>query len=203
MIKFPARHSVVMLAVLGLTGAGLAGATTAGATTATASSAAHLRTFRLADSGQHITLAKDHKIKVDLRTDTDGGYSWAIGAQTGGRKLAVVSRTTRPYRHKKGAVGYPYHTIYVLKAIAYGTRTVRFVERQPFDKSNVARRFQLTVRIPTPPKPQHACTTTSSGSCIQGGEFCPQASYGQSGWDAAGRRYVCQGDSTHPHWELP
>lgn len=49
----------------------------------------------------------------------------------------------------------------------------------------------------------HPCTRTSSGSCIRGGEFCPQASYGHSGWDARGRRYVCKGDHTHPHWMLP
>ncbi|MEP9363620.1 hypothetical protein ABLE68_11695 [Nocardioides sp. CN2-186] len=51
--------------------------------------------------------------------------------------------------------------------------------------------------------PHHACTRTSSGSCIQGGQFCPQASYGHSGWDARGRRYVCKGDHTHPHWMIP
>ncbi|MEZ0580405.1 hypothetical protein [Nocardioides sp. MH1] len=49
----------------------------------------------------------------------------------------------------------------------------------------------------------HHCTRTSSGSCIRGGEFCPQASYGHSGWDARGRRYVCKGDRTHPHWMRP
>jgi hypothetical protein len=49
----------------------------------------------------------------------------------------------------------------------------------------------------------HACTRTSSGSCIQGGQFCPQASYGRSGWDAQGRRYVCKGDRTHPHRMRP
>ena len=49
----------------------------------------------------------------------------------------------------------------------------------------------------------HACTRTSSGSCIQGGEFCKQSAYDQSGYDADGTRYVCKGDSTHPHWEVP
>lgn len=49
----------------------------------------------------------------------------------------------------------------------------------------------------------HACTRTSSGTCIRGGEFCPQAKYGHSGWDARGRRYVCKGDHTHPHWMRP
>jgi hypothetical protein len=47
----------------------------------------------------------------------------------------------------------------------------------------------------------HACTTTSTGSCIRGGEFCPQASYGQFGYDADGTRYECTGDAVHPHWE--
>ena len=49
----------------------------------------------------------------------------------------------------------------------------------------------------------HPCTRTSSGTCIRGGQFCPQASYGHSGWDAHGRRYVCKGDHTHPHWMRP
>ena len=49
----------------------------------------------------------------------------------------------------------------------------------------------------------HACTRTSTGHCIRSGEFCPQRSYGQTGWDAAGRRYVCKGSRTHPHWEIP
>jgi hypothetical protein len=49
----------------------------------------------------------------------------------------------------------------------------------------------------------HACTKTSSGTCIQGGQFCPQAKYLKSGWDAQGRRYVCKGNKTHPHWMKP
>lgn len=49
----------------------------------------------------------------------------------------------------------------------------------------------------------HACTRTSSGSCIRGGEFCRQADYGHKGYDAQGRKYICKGDRTHPHWELP
>jgi hypothetical protein len=49
----------------------------------------------------------------------------------------------------------------------------------------------------------HACTRTSSGTCIRGGEFCPKARFGHSGWDAKGRRYVCKGSHQHPHWEKP
>ena len=47
------------------------------------------------------------------------------------------------------------------------------------------------------------CTKTSSGSCIRGGQFCPKAKYGKSGWDARGRRYVCKGNRSHPHWMKP
>lgn len=50
---------------------------------------------------------------------------------------------------------------------------------------------------------RHVCTHTSTGSCIRGGQFCPRAKYNKSGWDAQGRRYVCKGNRTHPHWMRP
>jgi hypothetical protein len=50
---------------------------------------------------------------------------------------------------------------------------------------------------------RHACTRTSSGTCIKGGQFCPKAKKGKSGWDAKGRRYVCRGAGSHPHWRVP
>jgi hypothetical protein len=49
----------------------------------------------------------------------------------------------------------------------------------------------------------HRCTRTSSGTCIQGGEFCKQSEYGQKGYDANGRKYICKGSRVHPHWEKP
>ena len=55
---------------------------------------------------------------------------------------------------------------------------------------------------PPPPAPaQPSCTTTNSGSCIQGGEFCRKADYGTTGYDADGRAWTCTGNQTHPHWE--
>lgn len=48
-----------------------------------------------------------------------------------------------------------------------------------------------------------SCTTTSSGSCIRGGETCPQASYGRPGRDDDGTEYLCTGDRTHPRWKVP
>ncbi|WP_375474370.1 hypothetical protein [uncultured Jatrophihabitans sp.] len=56
---------------------------------------------------------------------------------------------------------------------------------------------------PKPTPVHHSCTVTSSGTCIQGGEFCPVASEGHTGYDANGTAYVCT-DSDHdghPHWE--
>lgn len=47
----------------------------------------------------------------------------------------------------------------------------------------------------------HACTRTPSGACSKGGQFCKEALYGDSGWDASGAGYVCAGSRSHPHWE--
>jgi hypothetical protein len=76
----------------------------------------------------------------------------------------------------------------------------------------------ISVYVTSPPRPRHtnqppqppphtysppsqSCTTTSSGSCIRGGEFCPRADYGQTGYDANGTSHTCAGDNEHPHWE--
>lgn len=75
---------------------------------------------------------------------------------------------------------------------------------QPLDVSPV-----VIVRVKAPVKASahhaaqssHSCTRTSTGSCIRGGEFCQQAMYGEPGYDAGGRSWVCTGDHTHPHWE--
>jgi len=52
---------------------------------------------------------------------------------------------------------------------------------------------------PTTTTPTVSCTHTSSGSCIQGGQFCPTADEGSYGYDANGRRYLCEGR----HWRVP
>jgi hypothetical protein len=49
----------------------------------------------------------------------------------------------------------------------------------------------------------HACTLSSSGKCIRGGQFCSVRQYGRSGWDAQGRRWVCKGSRSRPHWLKP
>lgn len=106
--------------------------------------------------------------------------------------------------HRGGRIG--------VRDIAAGTvrlRAVVIAQGQVLDVSNVV---VLHVHKPAPVKPpvkpvhqaaqvSHSCTQTSTGSCIRGGEFCPQASYGHTGYDAGGRAWTCTGDRTHPHWE--
>jgi hypothetical protein len=75
----------------------------------------------------------------------------------------------------------------------------RAAERRAAERRAAKRRAAASRSAAAPPPVQ--CTTTSSGSCIQGGEFCPQSSYGQQGTDANGRVYTCTGDTVHPHWE--
>jgi hypothetical protein len=55
-------------------------------------------------------------------------------------------------------------------------------------------------KAPSSPK-THACTKTSTGSCIKGGDACQRSQYGQTGYDAAGRKFTCTGSHIHPHWE--
>jgi hypothetical protein len=45
-----------------------------------------------------------------------------------------------------------------------------------------------------------ACTKTSSGTCIKGGQFCPKAKKKKAGYDAKGRRYVCKSSKGTLHW---
>jgi hypothetical protein len=89
---------------------------------------------------------------------------------------------------------------------AAGVHPVRLVyDNSPDLAHAVSNTVRLRVTSPAPAAPSptvdHACTTTSTGSCIRGGEFCPQASYGETGWDANGVAWVCTGDPVHPHWE--
>jgi hypothetical protein len=50
---------------------------------------------------------------------------------------------------------------------------------------------------------KHTCTKTSTGSCIKRGQFCPKAKKGHVGWDNKGRKNVCRGAGSHPHWRAP
>lgn len=57
--------------------------------------------------------------------------------------------------------------------------------------------------VDAPASAKHACTKTSSGTCIKGGQFCPKKKYGNFGWDAKGKKWKCKGNHSHPHWMKP
>lgn len=200
-------YSACALAVLLAAAVGGA-APAAGASTPAVSRVASpaVRTVGLPSSGKHVTLAPKQRLRIALRTAVDGGYRWAVTTHPAASTVRIVSTHLTAYPHRPGTVGFPYHTDYLLQAVAPGTTTIRLVEREPGGRSDIAGRYSLTLRVSRPAAPKtssHACTRTSSGSCIRGGEFCPSADFGNSGWDAQGRRYVCSGDPTHPHWETP
>lgn len=71
----------------------------------------------------------------------------------------------------------------------------------------VAATFVLAVTLgsgvtnSSPVLAKQPCTTTSFGTCIQGGDRCTTAMYAHRGRDAAGKRWVCKGSRSHPSWE--
>lgn len=94
------------------------------------------------------------------------------------------------------------------RTVTYGANGVVLAENPSGGAAEMpGTRVQIVVSVVRVPPPTHApapppgCTTTSSGTCIRGGEFCPQADYGMVGYDANGTAYTCTGDQTHPHWE--
>lgn len=207
-----ARTALTLLAAATLAGTGLAGAGVASADPVATHSttvwpAAVVRTVGPRASGKTVTLRKSQRLKIELPTAVDGGYRWVITRHPNHRIATVSKPKLTPYPHQPGTVGYPFRTTYVITAVGIGTARITLVERGPGSSAQIARRFtlrlQVTAAAPRTVSATHSCTLTSTGKCIQGGEFCPQSSYGQSGWDASGTRYVCTGDSTHPHWELP
>lgn len=104
-------------------------------------------TYHLRDSGKTVSLMKGDRVRVDLKTEQDGGYAWVRRAPTGTGELTLIKKSTRPYDHPPMTVGYPYHTTYLFEATKNGPTTLRFVERRSFDKTDVIKRFRLTVNV--------------------------------------------------------
>lgn len=65
--------------------------------------------------------------------------------------------------------------------------------------------IDVTSGFPNVTNTKQVCTTTSSGTCIRGGEFCPTADDGTGGTDGEGRSYICEDKtgSGRDHWETP
>jgi hypothetical protein len=191
--------------------------------------AGYTSTIRPASS--YTTALKQRQLAAgyQLRGDTDTGdyeEDHLIALELGGSPRSVNNLWPEPYATRQGArvkdtVENALHSL-----VCDGSVTLRAA--QSAIAGNWWRAYQHYVHFAstptvhaalthsptpassyTPPPPttpaaapvQHSCTTTSSGSCIRGGQFCPQASYGKLGYDAGGDTHTCTGDATHPHWQ--
>lgn len=92
------------------------------------------------------TVKNGHKVTITLRTDTDGGYSWAITQGRHSPKFTVLSKKVVS-QAAPGTVGGYSKTIYVLKVKKVGNATFQAVERRPFDKTDVINRYTLHLHI--------------------------------------------------------
>jgi predicted secreted protein len=141
------RRGLGLLAAAG-TAATLFAATPADA--ATFAPAVH--TVGHSASGTTFTLVQGRTLRIDLRTEVDGGYQWVMTHRPNKAKVEIVKHKLTPYKHKAHVVGYPYHTIYLLKGHRTGTTRITLVERQGTSKANPAERFTLRIHVvaPTP-----------------------------------------------------
>jgi hypothetical protein len=158
-------------------------------------------------------LAAGYAFHGDRRT-ADYEEDHLISIELGGSPSSPKNLWPEPYRAGEGARVKDRIEDKLHALVCAGRISLRTAQRAI--ATDWWRAYQRYIGVPiAPPRPraapvrrppaapvQHACTTTSSGNCIRGGEFCPRADYGMAGYDAAGRRYVCQGDAEHPHWEL-
>jgi hypothetical protein len=158
------------------------------ATTSAAEAASNVTIHQVADK----TIAKDATATV--RPSVGHAHGVVVSSKT----ITVTSGSKTVVNHKTSGR---------LKPGTYRLTTdVTFKTPQSSGVRHKSKSQTLHIKVKAAkpaPSAKHACTTTASGSCIAGGQFCPQAKYGLSGWDASGRRYVCTGDSTHPHWMVP
>jgi hypothetical protein len=104
-------------------------------------------------------------------------------------RLANTQTDLRRTRHERDNA---------ITAAKRAARRASSAQRQ-LASTQAARRQAQSSPAPARVSPTHSCTHTSSGSCIQGGEFCPNASDGLTGYDANGRAHVCRDD----HWRVP
>lgn len=143
----------------------------------------------------------DHLIPLELGGDNsmanlwpepqDGaraGYATKDGAEN--HLHALVCAGTVPLRTAQRAIASNWYTAYHRYSAVSAARPTPSPDPAP-----------QPAPVAHTTAPSRGCTTTSSGSCIKGGQFCRQALYGQTGTDAMGRTYKCTGDASHPHWE--
>jgi predicted secreted protein len=133
------------LGVAGVAAGTLLVALPVSATPASTTSSAQPRTFHQAASGRTVHVERGEVLRISLRTDSDGGYRWAVVRGRHSSVFRIVSREVVPA--STTLVGAPSRTVWTLRAIARGTATFKAVERRPWDRSDVAKRFTLRLRV--------------------------------------------------------
>jgi predicted secreted protein len=125
-----------------------------GASGAPATSTTTPTTYHQAASGRTVQVKKGHVIRISLTTSTDGGYGWAVVRGRHSTKFTILSRkvvhATSSTVNGVPLVGGTSQTIWTIKGIARGYSTFKAVERRPWDKDHVIKRFTLHLHVTRP-----------------------------------------------------
>jgi predicted secreted protein len=110
--------------------------------------AAEAKTYRAADSGRSVKLAKGKRFKVRLSQHTDGGYLWRYRTRPNAAVLKRVKKRTITPCHAAYCVGGKSTIVWTFKAVGRGRTRIRLVEKRPFEKKQKPiHRFKLRVRV--------------------------------------------------------
>jgi predicted secreted protein len=142
----PSRHAV------GLAGAALGAVLVvvpASAAPSTSSTSAMPTTYHLRDSGRTVHVERGQLIRISLKTASDGGYRWVVVRGRHSTKFRIVSRKVVAPATVAGTplVGAPSQTVWTLRARQRGFATFKAIERRPWAKSDVIKRFTLHLRV--------------------------------------------------------
>jgi predicted secreted protein len=109
--------------------------------------AAGAKTYRKADSGKRVTLAKGERFKVRLRQHSDGGYLWHYAKKPKASVLKRVKKKTITPCHAAYCVGGNTIIVWTFKAVGRGRTKLALVEKRSFGNRKPIHRFRLTVRV--------------------------------------------------------
>lgn len=107
--------------------------------------AATTKTYHQSDSGDTVKVSKGNAIKIDLLANSGTGCGWAITQGKKSSRIKIVSRKTRDAAHDPGTTGYPFHTVYKVRAAKAGKVTLKIALKCP--GGTVGKRFKLTIKV--------------------------------------------------------
>lgn len=111
------------------------------------SPAAEAKTYKKADSGKRVKLAKGETFKVRLKQHTGGGYLWQYRRKPNPAVLKRVKKRTITPCKAAYCVGGNSIIVWTFKAVGRGRTTLALVERRSFGNRKPINRFSLRVRV--------------------------------------------------------